>query len=573
MHATSRDAAQDMAARRRHQVFPVLDPADMARMARYGEARHFHPGELLKRAGERCPGLFVLLAGRVVVKQRDGFGRQVPIVEHGPGEFMGELGQLEGTASFTDAQALDEVDALHIPAERLRALIISQADLGQRILRALILRRAMLIDSESSGPVLIGHPQSPQVLRLQGFLRRNALPYQKMAPDASDSTAALLEHYGATADDVTTICPNGAVLVNPDEAQLARCIGTLDARDRPDCADVLIIGAGPAGLATAVYAASEGLKVLVVDGRHFGGQAGASTRIENYLGFPTGISGLALAARAFVQAQKFGAEIMIPVAACTLDCSRSDADRVLRVQLGDGRWLRGRAVVVASGASYRRPAVPRLADLEGRGVWYWASAMEAALCEGAEVALVGGGNSAGQAAVYLADHAARVHMLVRGRDLSHSMSRYLVDRISDTPNIEVLPRTELCTVRGDRATGLLGASWRSAADQSLRDGDVRHLFLFIGAQPETRWLEGCGVATDANGFILTGADAATGRVPTPRALETSVPGVFAVGDVRAGSVKRIGGAIGEGAAVVALIHQHLRGRDRLPAGAAPPQGP
>ena len=568
MHRTSRDAAQDMAARRRHQVFPVLDPADMTRMARYGETRHFHSGELLKRAGERSPGLFVLLAGRVVVKQRDGFGTQVPIVEHGPGEFMGELGQLEGTASFTDAQAMDDVDALHIPADRLRALIISQADLGERIMRALILRRAMLIESESSGPVLIGHPQSPQVLRLQGFLRRNALPFQKMAPDASDATAALLEHYGATVDDVTTICPNGAVLVNPDEAQLARCIGTLDARNRPDCADVLIIGAGPAGLATAVYAASEGLKVLVVDGRHFGGQAGASTRIENYLGFPTGISGLALAARAFVQAQKFGAEIMIPVAACALDCSRSDADRALRVQLGDGRWLRGRAIVVASGASYRRPAVPRLAELEGRGVWYWASAMEAALCEGADVALVGGGNSAGQAAVYLADHAARVHMLLRGRDLSHSMSRYLVDRISDTPNIEVLPRTELCTVRGDRNTGLLGASWRNATDGSLRDGDIRNLFLFIGAEPETRWLEGCGVATDTNGFILTGADAATARIPAPRALETSVPGVFAVGDVRAGSVKRIGGAIGEGAAVVALIHQHLRNRDRSPEAAA-----
>jgi thioredoxin reductase (NADPH) len=572
MHRTSRDFAQDMAAQRRHQIFPVLDLADMTRMTRYGEARHFRAGELLKRAGERSPGLFVLLAGRVVVKQRDGFGRQVPIVEHGPGEFMGELGQLEGTASFTDAHAMEDVDALHIPADRLRALIISQADLGERIMRALILRRAMLIESESSGPVLIGHAQSPQVLRLQGFLRRNALPYQKMAPDASDATAALLAHYGATADDVTTICPNGAVLVNPDEAQLARCIGTLDARDRPDCVDVLIVGAGPAGLATAVYAASEGLKVIVLDARHIGGQAAASTRIENYLGFPTGISGLALAARAFVQAQKFGAEIMIPVAACVLDCSRGDADRALRLQLGDGRCLRARAVVVASGANYRRPAVPRLAELEGRGVWYWASAMEAALCEGADVALVGSGNSAGQAAVYLADHAARVHMLVRGRDLSHSMSRYLVDRISDTPNIHVLPQTELCTVRGDRRTGLLGASWRNGADGSLRDGDIRNLFLFIGAQPETHWLEGCGVATDVNGFILTGADVATAQAPVPRALETSVPGVFAVGDVRAGSVKRIGGAIGEGAAVVALIHQHLHGRDRSAKDTARPQG-
>jgi len=553
----SHESAQQIATQRHDQIFPVLTVDDVARMARFGDARRFRRGELLKTAGQRPPGLYVLMSGRVLVKQRTGLGQVMPIVAHGPGEFLGEVGQLAGEASLTDAEALDDVEALLIPSDRLRALIIGEADLGERIVRALILRRVLLIESGSSGPVLVGHTRSPEVLRLQGFLSRNGVPYQHMAPGECDATTALLEQYGATPDDVTAICPNGAVLVNPTEAQLARCIGTLDARERTECFDVIIIGAGPAGLAAAVYAASEGLKVVVVDSRHFGGQAGASARIENYLGFPTGISGMALAGRAYVQAQKFGAEVMIPMEACGLDCSRADPDRALRVQLGDGRWLRGRAIVIASGARYRRPAVPRLAELEGRGVWYWASAIEATLCARSEVALVGGGNSAGQAAVYLAGHAARVYMLVRGQGLSATMSRYLIDRISNTPNIEVLSHTELCALRGDRATGLSGASWRDRRDGSQRDCDVGNLFLFIGADPETRWLEGCGVATDANGFVLTGPDTASAQASSPRALETSVPGVFAVGDVRAGSVKRVGGAIGEGAAVVAMIHQYL----------------
>lgn len=332
----------------------------------------------------------------------------------------------------------------------------------------------------------------------------------------------------------------------------------MSTRERDEIFDVLIVGAGPAGLASAVYAASEGLKV-VVDGRHFGGQAGASARIENYLGFPTGISGVALTGRAFIQAQKFGAEVMIPTAACMLDCSRADLESPLRLQLDDGRWLKGRSVVLASGARYRRPAVPRLAELEGRGVWYWASAGEASLCAGLDVALVGGGNSAGQAAVYLSEYASRVFMLVRGSDLSTSMSQYLIDRIENTPNITLFTQTELQQLRGDRAAGLQGASWRDRRDGRVWDIDVRHLFLFIGAEPETGWLEGCGVALDSHGFVLTGAKAAAAAGPETRALETSVPGVFAVGDVRSGSIKRVGGAIGEGAAVVAMIHQYLAG--------------
>ena len=557
----SREAAERIATLRRDQVFPVLDAEDVARIARFGETRRFRSGELLKRAGERAAGLFVLTSGRVLIKQRNGLGQLAPFAEYGPGEFVGEASLLAGAASFADAEAISEVEAILVPMERLRALILGEAHLGARITQAFILRRTMLIESGSSGPVLIGRPDSPQVLRLQAFLRRNVVPYQRVPSDTSEATATMLAQYGATPDDVMVICPNGAVLVNPDEAHLARCIGILDMRARPECVDVLIIGAGPAGLAVAVYAASEGLKVVVIDSRHFGGQAGASTRIENYLGFPTGVSGGELASRALVQAQKFGAEIMIPADACALDCSRTDPDSALRLQLDDGRWLRGRSIVIATGANYRRPAVPRLAELEGRGVWYWASAMEAALCKDCDIALVGGGNSAGQAAVYLARHAAHIFMLVRGKDLSHSMSRDLVDRILDAPNIQVLAQTELVALRGDRGSGLLGASWRNRQDGSVCDRDLRHVFLFIGADPETRWLEDCGIAKDANGFILTGADAAAAGGTVPRPLETSVPGVFAVGDVRAGSVKRVGGAIGEGAAVVTQIHQHLAPRN------------
>jgi len=553
------ESAKRLAEQRQHQMFPVLEPDDVARMSRFGEPRHFGPGDFLRRAGQRPPGIFVLLSGRIVIKQRNGLGAIEPLAEYGPGEFLGEVGQLGGAASFSDVEALVTVEALLITADRLRALIIGEADLGARIMRALILRRMLLVESGKSGPMLIGSPQSPQLLRLQGFLRRNAQPHQYVQPSECDTTTALLEQYGATADDVLAICPSGAVLVNPGEAQFARCIGMLDARVRTETFDVLIVGAGPGGLAAAVYAASEGLKVAVVEGRNFGGQAGASARIENYLGFPTGVSGLDLTGRALVQAQKFGAEIMIPTQACLLDCSRSDPDRLLRLQLDDGRWLHARVVVIASGARYRRPDVPRLSELEGRGIWYWASAAEAALCANAEVALVGGGNSAGQAAVYLAGHAAKVTMFVRGPDLAAGMSRYLVDRIAHTPNIELRTHTELTALRGDRASGLQGMTWKDRRTDQLLESNIRSLFLFIGAEPESGWLEGCGVNVDAKGFVLTGGAAMSSVAanPCPLPLETNVPGVFAVGDVRAGSIKRVGGAIGEGAAVVAMIHQYL----------------
>jgi thioredoxin reductase (NADPH) len=349
------------------------------------------------------------------------------------------------------------------------------------------------------------------------------------------------------------------VLLNPSEVALAQCLGILDSTEHDELFDVAVVGAGPAGLATAVYAASEGLHVVVLDCRSYGGQAGASARIENYLGFPTGISGGALAGRAFVQAQKFGAEILIPAQAVALDCMNSDKPGELTLRLSDNRKLRSRSIVIASGARYRHPDVPRLSEFEGRGVFYWASALEAKACSDAEVVLVGGGNSAGQAAVFLAQHAAKVHMLVRGPDLAASMSRYLIDRIEATPTIELHTHTELTLLHGDPPDGLEAVSWRDRHTGNEVRRPIRHVFLFVGADPETDWLDGCGIALDRQGFVLTGQAnghfAAAGRSPSP--LESNVPGGFAVGDVRAGSVKRVGGAIGEGAAAVAQIHQFL----------------
>jgi thioredoxin reductase (NADPH) len=319
--------------------------------------------------------------------------------------------------------------------------------------------------------------------------------------------------------------------------------------------DVAVVGSGPAGLSTAVYAASEGLTVAVCDTRAFGGQAGASARIENYLGFPTGISGQALTARAFNQAQKFGADIMIPVEAKSLDCSRNDG--AFRLALDDGEVLRARSIVIASGARYRRPAIDNLADFEGRGVWYWASPIEARLCGEQEVVLVGGGNSAGQAAVFLSGHARRVHMVIRGGGLGSSMSRYLIERIEAAPNIELVFNTEVAALEGTKDVSLERVCLRSRLSGECSTSDFRNLFLFVGADPATGWLEGCGVMVDRGGFVVTGANCKKSEGQLASALETSVPGVFAVGDVRSGSVKRVGGAIGEGAQVVAALHGFL----------------
>ncbi|VTU22053.1 Thioredoxin reductase [Variovorax sp. SRS16] len=541
---------------RRHQMFPVLSAADIARIRRFGELRRYARGDCLFRAGEPGPGMFVVLEGVVAISQRDGLGHVVPIERQGPGQFLAEVAQLSGRPALVDGHAEEDVQTLLVPPERLRALIIAEADLGERLVRAMILRRVALIESGASGPVLIGPPQSAAVMRLQNFLRRNGHPHHVVDATQDSDAAALLEQYGEA--ELLVVCPDGSVMANPTDNALARCLGMVDTLEHADLFDVLVVGAGPAGLATAVYAASEGLRVIVLDCRSFGGQAGASARIENYLGFPTGISGGALAGRAYVQAQKFGVEMLIPAEVASLDCSAADHGGELAVRLTDGRRLRSRTVVIASGAHYRRPEVPRLAEFEGRGIWYWASAIEAKLCAQQEVALVGGGNSAGQAAVFLSQQAAKVNVLVRGPSLAATMSRYLIDRIEATSNIALHPHTELVHLNGEPATGLNGATWRNRLNGTLEDCPARNIFLFIGAVPETAWLEGCGVAVDKHGFVLTG-EAARGGFPArpAAALETSVAGVFAVGDVRSGSVKRVGGAIGEGAAVVALIHRHL----------------
>jgi len=542
---------------RRHQMFPVLSASDIARVRRFGSARRYAAGDCLFRAGDPGPGMFVVLKGVVALTQRDGLGHVVPIERQGPGQFLAEVAQLSGRPALVDGHAEEEVEVLLVPPDQLRALIIAEADLGERLMRAMILRRVALIESSASGPVLIGPPDSAAVMRMQNFLSRNGHPYHAVDASQDADGAAMLAQYDEA--ELLVVCPDGTVLLNPGEQALARCLGMVDSIDHDELFDVLVVGAGPAGLATAVYAASEGLHVIVVDCRSFGGQAGASARIENYLGFPTGISGGALAGRAFVQAQKFGAEMLIPAQVESLDCSAVEAGGELKVRLTDGRQLRARTVVVASGARYRRPVVDRLADFEGRGIWYWASALEAKLCSQQEVALVGGGNSAGQAAVFLSQHAAKVNVLVRGPSLAATMSRYLIDRIEATPNIALHPHTELVRLHGEPAHGgLQGATWRNRLDGSEDDCPARNLFLFIGAVPETDWLKDCNVALDKAGFVLTGPEARGGfPARAAAALESSVPGVFAVGDVRSGSVKRVGGAIGEGAAVVALIHRHL----------------
>ena len=539
-------------------MFPVLTEPEIARISRFGAVRRYERGARLFAAGEPGPGMFVVLKGVVAISQRDGMGHVVPIVRQGRGEFSAEIAQLAGRHSLVDGYAEEDVETLLVPPSQLRALIIAEADLGERIVRALILRRVGLIESGASGPVLIGQPESPELLRLQGFLSRNAHPHHVVDAAQDGDAAALLERQGATAAEVLVVCPDGSVLRNPTEEVLARRLGILDSTEHDELFDVAIVGAGPAGLATAVYAASEGLHVVVLDCRAFGGQAGASARIENYLGFPTGISGQALAGRAFVQAQKFGADILIPAQAAALDCSAAKRDGAMSLRLTDGRRLRSRTVVIASGARYRRPAVPGLNEFDGRGISYWASALEAKTCARSEVVLVGGGNSAGQAAVFLAQHAAKVFILVRGESLAASMSRYLIDRIEATPNIELLPNTELQRLRGNAMEGITAVSWRNNRTGVEEERPIRHVFLFVGADPETSWLKGCGVALDSNGFVLTGpATASLGATYVPASLESTVPGVFAVGDVRSGSVKRVGGAIGEGAAVVALIHQYL----------------
>jgi len=543
-------AAQSVFDTRRHQMFPTLEASEIERVRRFGAIHRYAAGETLATAGEVSPGFTIILSGKVDITQPGESGRHELIVAHGPGHFMGELAQLAGRPALVDAYAVEPVEALIIPPEKLRALLIGEAELGERIMRALILRRIGLLETGTGGPVIVGRPGSGDVLRLAGFLRRNGHPHQTLDPETDAEAMALIERFHVDAAQLPIVlCPGGELLRNPDEMELARCIGLVTATDPNRLYDVAVVGAGPAGLATAVYAASEGLSVAVLDCRAFGGQAGASARIENYLGFPTGITGMALMGRAYNQAQKFGAELKIPLEVRSLAANGAG----FSLALSCDESLKARAVVLACGAEYRRLDVANLDEFDS-SVHYWASPLEAKLCADRDVALVGAGNSAGQAAVYLASHARKVWMIVRGPDLADSMSRYLVDRIAQQPNIEVLTQTQVTALEG-RNGMLETVRWRGKSGEAASQA-IEHLFLLIGAAPNTRWLNGSGVATDEKGFILTGADAGQDAKP----LETSQPGIFAIGDVRLNSVKRVGAAIGEGAQVVAALHGYLAER-------------
>jgi thioredoxin reductase (NADPH) len=566
-------------ASRFQQMFPVLSPAEIDRVRPFGELRRFSPGEILFQAGKPGPGMCVILSGRVAVTGSDPLGQAIPVAafaeligatledmaEVVPGEVLAEIGQLSGntSASVIDARAVGEVEAIVVPPEGLRALLIAEAELGERILRALILRRVAQIEMGFGGPVLIGSLNSPEVTRLSGFLERSGIPFRVIDPDQDADASSLLARFAPKPDELPLVAiSDGTVLKNPTKHDLARALGLVATNLHSEPYDVAIVGAGPAGLATAVYGASEGLSILVLEAGTFGGQAGASARIENYLGFPTGVSGQALMARAFTQAQKFGAEFSLSTEVKQLDCTSesSGRDPVHILALADGRRVRARAVVVATGARYRRPEIPNLTQFEGRGVSYWASPVEARLCRNEEVALLGGGNSAGQAAVFLSSHARQVRMLVRGPSLSRTMSRYLIDRIAASSNISVICETEIVEFLGTATQGLQGARWRNRRTGIEEEHAIAHFFLFTGADPAASWLAGCGIPLDDKGFIRTGADVgSTGRMVLP--LETGVEGIFAVGDVRSGSVKRVGAAIGEGAAVVAQLHTFLARRD------------
>jgi thioredoxin reductase (NADPH) len=561
---------------RRHQMFAILSAPEIQSVQRFAQARSFKAGELIFQTGKVALGLFVLLHGRVRIDSRDSLGRTTFVIEQRDGHFMAEMAQLSGKPSLVDGTALTDCQTLVVDPEHLRALIVADARLGENIMRALILRRVGLIE-RGVGPILVGEVNDAQLVRLQGFLRRNGYPATVIDCRSDAEAVTLLAGLTPQSNDFPLVfCPDGSVLRAPDEAQLASCLGLVPTFDASHIYDVAIVGAGPAGLAAAVYAATEGLSVAVFDQRAPGGQAGASARIENYLGFPTGISGQALAARAFQQALKFGAHLAIPGKVLSV---KRDPDSFSLI-LGDGQRVCAKTVVIASGAAYRRPAVTSLDRFEGRGTYYWATNIEAKLVKGKDIVLIGGGNSAGQAIVFLSEFARSVRVLIRSGDLHASMSRYLIDRIGSLGNVKVCSQCTLHDLDGDQA-GLTHVhvrynedSQRDRASEGSNSDEVietRHLFLFIGADPETRWLHASGVDCDRRGFVLTGSDTA-GHVALEQqaeyTLQTSVPGMFAIGDVRAGSAKRVASAVGDGAAVVSQVHAYLRrSKSQLPGNA------
>ena len=537
------------------RLFPTLTDAQVARVAAHGRRRAVARGEVLVDVGAKTVPFFVLVSGEVQVSASDGTN----IVAHRPGQFSGEGNMITGRRSMARLRVTEPGEVIELSREQLLALVQTDAELSEIFMRAFMLRRVELIARDAGDVVLIGSAHCSGTLRVKEFLTRNGHPFHYVDLDRDADAQEILDHFHVSAADVPVmICRGDAVLRNPSNAQIAECLGFNDAIDPTRMSDLVVVGAGPAGLAAAVYAASEGLDVLVLESNVPGGQAGSSSRIENYLGFPTGISGLELTARAYAQAQKFGAEVMIANGAAKLACGRLP----YAVQIGDGTSIAARAIVIATGAEYRKPPLERLSVFEGAGVYYGATPMERQLCAGEEVIVVGGGNSAGQAAVFLAQSARHVHVLVRGDGLADTMSRYLIRRIEEHPKITLRPRTEIAALEGERQ--LERVQWRDNRTGSLETHGIKHVFMMTGAVPNTHWLEGC-VALDDKGFIKTGPDlspqdlAAAGWPPgrPPYLLETSRPGVFAVGDVRGGNIKRVASAVGEGSIAVAFVHQVL----------------
>ena len=555
--------ANTLLEQRRGQMFPKLTAAQLARLEPQSTRLQTHAGEILLELGDIPRGVFVVAAGSIEAlvppsaTQAESTYELLYLLT--PGDFTGEMSTLRGTRALARIRVREAGAVLLIDAEQLRRIVQNDAELSELFMRAFILRRMSVIESGRSDVLLLGSDHSADTLRLREFLTRNTRPYVNIDIEHDADAKALLERFHVRGDDVpVVVCRGGELLKNPSNADLAQCLG-MNAPAADDLVhDLLIIGAGPAGLAAAVYAASEGLDVRIVDSFAPGGQAGTSSRIENYLGFPTGISGAALAGRALSQAQKFGAQLSVAWQAARLHCDQWPYS----VDMADGRSIRSRAILIASGAQYQMPDIANLSRFLGRGIYYAATHLEATLCAAEDVVVVGGGNSAGQAAVFLAGSCRHVHMLVRSEGLAESMSQYLIRRVQDTPNITLHTRTQLTAVEGsDR---LERVSWVSRNGDSAAP-DLRHVFLMTGAQPHTRWLQGC-VVLDDHDFVRTGPDLekeqlvdAHWSLPRPPyLLESSVPGVFAAGDVRAGSVKRIASAVGEGSICVQFVHRVLR---------------
>jgi thioredoxin reductase (NADPH) len=540
------------------QIFPTLTAAQVTRISAHGHLRQVQSGEVLVEAGEQSARFFVVTAGQVDIVRPSDTSEEL-VATFKPGQFTGEVNMLSGRPGFAQIRAREAGEVIEIHRERLLALVQTDSELSDILMRAFILRRVELIAHGFGDAVLIGSNYCSATLRIKDFLTRNGHPYSFIDLDRDEGVQDLLDHFQVNASEVPVlICRGETVLRNPDNQQIANCLGFNEAIDQTKIRDLVIIGAGPAGLAAAVYAASEGLDVLVLESNAPGGQAGSSSKIENYLGFPTGISGQELAARAYTQAQKFGAQVMIAKGGRKLTCER----KPFAIELDGNVRVPARAVIIATGAHYRKLPLENLSQFEGAGVYYGATPMEAQLCTGEEVAVIGGGNAAGQAAVFLARTAKRVHVLVRSNGLAASMSRYLIRRLESNPAIDLRIKTEIVALEGNGHLDRI--RWRDNQTGSVETHDVRHVFVMTGAVPSTQWLDRC-IVLDEKGFIKTGSDLSADELtaaqwPLARApylLETSRPGVFAVGDVRRGNLKRVASAVGEGSIAVAFVHQVL----------------